>query len=89
MRKLTAIFLLLCFLFVGCQSQQPDATQATIADIGQGELKVHFIDVGQADCILLECDDMFALVDGGNTEDGMLVVDYLEEQNVQVLVLRW
>ena len=87
MRKLTAIFLLLCFLFVGCQSQQPTATQSTIADIGQGELKVHFIDVGQADCILLECDDMFALVDGGNTEDGMLVVDYLEEQNVQELSL--
>lgn len=87
MRKITALFLLLCILLGGCQSNKPDPTQATIPSIGQGELKVHFIDVGQADCILLECDEMFALVDGGNAADGMLVVDYLEEQNVQELSL--
>lgn len=87
MRKITAILLLLCFLLAGCQAQQPAPTQTTIPNIGQGELKVHFIDVGQADCILLECDDMFALVDAGYPENGMAVVDYLEEQNVQELSL--
>ena len=87
MRKISAILLLLCILLAGCQQNTPTPTQATIPSIGQGELKVHFLDVGQADCILLECDDMFALVDCGNAADGMLVVDYLEEQNVQELSL--
>ncbi len=50
-------------------------------------LTVHFIDVGQADCALLECDGEFALIDGGNAEDGQLVVDYLAAQGVQELAL--
>lgn len=89
MRKITALLLLLCILLCGCQNNvvTPTATAPTIPSIGQGELQVHFIDVGQGDCILLECDDMFALVDGGYPEDGMMIVDYLEEQNVQELSL--
>ena len=50
-------------------------------------LTVHFIDVGQADCALLECDGAFALIDGGNEADGEDVVEYLEAQGVQRLNL--
>ncbi len=48
-------------------------------------LTVHFIDVGQADCALLECDGEFMLIDGGNREDSSLVVSYLEQQGVTKL----
>lgn len=51
---------------------------------GEG-LSVHYIDVGQADSILLSCDGEFMLIDGGNVDDGRLVVSYLEQQGVSEL----
>ncbi len=39
--------------------------------------EVHFIDVGQADCSLIICDDETLLIDGGNVGDSSLVVSYL------------
>lgn len=50
-----------------------------------GELTVHFIDVGQADCALLECDGKFLLIDGGNVADSSLVVSYLQKAGVECL----
>ena len=48
-------------------------------------LTVHFIDVGQADCALLECAGQTMLIDGGNAEDSSLVVSYLKGQSVEYL----
>lgn len=83
LKKLTTLILLLCFLLGGCTMPLPEATVPTVAD---GEtLTVHFIDVGQADCALLECGGEFMLIDGGNREDSDLVVSYLEQQGVEEL----
>ncbi|WZL73883.1 ComEC/Rec2 family competence protein [Clostridiaceae bacterium 35-E11] len=49
------------------------------------ELEVHFIDVGQADSILVRNKDAFILIDAGNNEDETLVVDYLKKQKVKKL----
>ena len=43
---------------------------------------VHFVDVGQADCALVECDGRYMLIDGGNAEDSDLVYTYLKNQGV-------
>ena len=48
-------------------------------------LQVHFIDVGQALSVLVECDGQFMLYDGGNVDDGTLVVSYLQQQGVEEL----
>jgi len=83
MRKLTAIALLLCILLCGCA---PKADPKPMPSV-QEQLWVHFIDVGQADSILLECDGKFALVDGGNDADGEAVAAYLALQGVEKLDL--
>ena len=44
-----------------------------------------FIDVGQALSVLVECDGQFMLYDGGNVDDGSLVVSYLQKQGVEEL----
>lgn len=44
--------------------------------------EAHFIDVGQADSILVICDGHAMLIDGGNTADATLVRTYLQKQNV-------
>lgn len=50
-----------------------------------GELKVHFIDVGQADSILIENKDEYMLIDAGNNADSDLVVNYIKENNIKSL----
>ena len=56
----------------------------TPAVSGDG-LTVQYIDVGQADCALLQCDGQFMLIDGGNRDDSQLVVSFLEQQGVKEL----
>lgn len=85
MRRLTAILLLMCLLLCGCSAnQQPSGVVVTPV---QEQLWVHFIDVGQADSILLECDGKYALIDGGNDSDGPAVAAYLAMQGVAKLDL--
>ena len=84
MRRLTAILLLMCLLLCGCSAKQPSGVVSTPV---QEQLWVHFIDVGQADSILLECDGKFALIDGGNAADGQAVAAYLAMEGVSKLDL--
>lgn len=48
----------------------------------EGNLSVHYIDVGQADCILLIQGTHSMLIDGGNNDDGKAVVSYLQKQGI-------
>ena len=64
------------------EETQPTVSAPAVAD---GALTVHYIDVGQADCILLESDGEFMLIDGGNVDDSQLVVSYLGQMGVETL----
>ena len=63
----------------------PSASAAAAVDTVDAPLEVHFIDVGQALSVLVECDGQFMLYDGGNVDDGSLVVSYLQSQGVEQL----
>jgi competence protein ComEC len=96
--KLLWVVLLVCItlLAAGCgnistgsqstatpSSSQPTAPAQTQAT---GTLQVHYIDVGQADSILIKAADGTAvLIDGGNNPDGPNVVNYLKSQQVKEL----
>ena len=82
MKKLLSLFLVL-LLLTGC-SFGPSTEPAPTPAAGEA-LTVHFIDVGQADSILLECGGEYILIDGGNVADSSLVVAYLEKQGVTQL----
>ena len=60
-------------------------TPAVTTPISGSGLTIHFIDVGQADCALLECDGEFMIIDGGNVDDGQMVVSYLQQMGVETL----
>ncbi|NLV47772.1 MAG: MBL fold metallo-hydrolase [Clostridiaceae bacterium] len=72
---------------VNSVSQTTHKTGAPIqADIITPDiLKVHFIDVGQADASLVLCDGESMLIDGGNAEDSDLIYSYLKKQGVDHL----
>ena len=74
------VCLILCLLLCGCAMERPVEVPADSAG-----LTVHYLDVGQADCILLQCDGANMLIDGGNVGDSDLVVAYLLDQDVSYL----
>lgn len=90
MKRFLTFLLLLSLLLSGCEckipaqtapSAQPESAPAP----DQGSLTVHYIDVGQADAILLECDGEYMLIDGGDKADSQLMVAYLANQGVEEL----
>lgn len=49
------------------------------------ELTVHYLDVGQGDCILVECDGEAMLIDAGDNDQGTKIQNYLMKQGVKEL----
>ena len=47
--------------------------------------KIHFIDTGNSDCILIENNGRYALIDAGNRDDDEDVKAYLDAQGVKTL----
>lgn len=45
-------------------------------------LRIDFVDVGQADFIVVECDGEYMTIDGGNVKDAELVQAYLQERSI-------
>ena len=64
----------------------PTQQEATIPNQNvEGELVVHMIDVGQADCFLLIQDGETALVDCGTRSTGKDAVEYIKELGITTL----
>ena len=86
--RLTALALaaVLALGLTACDSLPGDGGHIVKPSTGSSQpFEMHFIDVGQALSVLVECDGQFMLYDGGNVDDGSLVVSYLQKQGVQQL----
>ena len=86
-KRFFALLLTLSLLLSGCTIYielpwEADTQPQTVSGDG---LVVHFLDVGQAACALLECDGQAMLIDGGNVDDSQLLVSYLEQQYIDTL----
>jgi competence protein ComEC len=71
---------------VGNEAKEPNSQvnkSNTTNDTGvEGNLEVHFIDVGQADSILIIEGDDTMLIDAGNNDDSKLVVNYIKSLGI-------
>lgn len=81
----TILIILLLVSYMLLPAEPADPSVPTTA--GDDYLAVHYIDVGQADCILLSCGGEYMLIDGGNAADGLTVRSYLENAGVDKLDL--
>ena len=91
-KRLISLMLIICCLFVlvGCGGE---ANVPTASDVGStietstedSTFSIHFIDVGQADAALVECDGHYMLIDGGNKADSNIVYSVLKKADVQKL----
>ncbi|MEK6266580.1 MAG: MBL fold metallo-hydrolase [Clostridium sp.] len=66
-------------------SKQKEITDSNDNKAITGQLKVHFIDVGQADSILVQQGNSSMLIDAGNNGDDQVVKNYLDSQGVKSL----
>lgn len=82
--KRLLLYLLAALLSLLFPPPEKPQSPVTLPVLDHG-LTVHFIDVGQADCALLECGGEYMIVDGGNVEDGQMVVSYLRQMGVETL----
>ena len=83
MKKLCAVLsalLALAALLTGCEKKQPETAEEEGAP-----LRVTFFDVGKGDCILLEQDGAFMMIDAGYDETSGDVIAFLEEQGATAL----
>jgi competence protein ComEC len=46
-------------------------------------LRVHILDVGQADCILIQGPEKVLVIDGGESGDASTIIQYLQKQGVE------
>lgn len=74
--------MLACIILILC-SCSPYAYQSTLGALEEGHIRVHFLDVGQGDCILVQLAGQRAmLVDGGGKDHGRQVVRYIEDLGI-------
>ena len=79
--KLISLFLSLFLLLF---TLAPQATLTVNAETN-GEIAVHFLDVGQGNAILVQSGGQNLLYDGGDQNHADEVVSYLQQQNVQTI----
>lgn len=84
-RVLLSIVFLIAVVFAYVLIYNRPSAYYDISQNAAGSLKVHFLDVGQADCILIQSDGKNMLIDAGNNNDRNYVVSYLREQGVERL----
>lgn len=63
----------------------PTLVDSVTSSVVEGDLKIHYIDVGQADSILIQNKDKSMLIDAGNNDDGNFVVNYIKNQGISKL----
>jgi len=81
-----SVFIFLIVILYSLISSSLESSYSKEIDLNDtgvfGKLKVYFLDVGQADCILIQNDEKNMLIDAGNNNDGELLVDYFKELNI-------
>lgn len=80
--------LLACVLLAGCGAQQvlgPSPAETPRETVTDALAKVHFLDVGQGDCMLVQLGGETMLIDAGEADQAEHIVSYLEAQGIQKL----
>jgi competence protein ComEC len=69
----------------GEMAKQKEEKDSVVSSDKLLEMKVHFIDVGQGDAILIASDGQYMLIDAGDNNKADEVVNYLKKEGVETL----
>ena len=83
-KALLIVFLIVSYQFIINYEVKDNKPKKTINKPTEVyPFQMYFIDVGEADCILIKYNDEYTLVDAGNNKDGKKIVAYLNELGVE------
>jgi competence protein ComEC len=81
--------ILCCLLAFGCSTTYPQDKTDSVKDAAalpsDSTFSIRFVDVGQADCELVECDGHALLIDGGNAGDSQKIYRILQNEGISTL----
>lgn len=87
LKRLLSVIMIICLLILS--KKELSSSFAFNSNI-ESKLEIYFLDVGQADSILIKQDDKSVVIDAGNNEDGEYIVDFLKKDigldNIDLLV---
>ena len=83
--SLLIIPILAISLLLGNSTQKETITQPIQTIPPNSSFSIQFIDVGQADAALIQCDNHYMMIDGGNSEDSNIIYTILERNNINNL----
>ena len=78
-------FLLVISMFLSGAAGMQTVTAADTVVAQNGEMKVHFLDVGQGLSILVQSEGKTMIYDGGDRKTSSFVVSYLKKQNIKTI----
>lgn len=81
-KKTVSVFITIIIAIVALILQTNIETSEKVEFIAEDDLKVYFIDVGQADSILVINKDETMLIDAGENEDGEYVVEFIKNKGI-------
>lgn len=88
-KRFLAVWVVFALLMTGCTSDMQTAQNSSPAvsqtEMGDKQLTIHYLDVGQGNAALLESQGHYMLIDGGNRKASSFVVSYLKKQGVEKL----
>ena len=83
------LFIILLFVYVYYDDDirnyinaKLNSSVGSVVNYNVDNLNIYFVDVGQADCILIKYLDSNVLIDAGNNEDGVKIVGYFKSLGV-------
>lgn len=66
----------------GCIPTNPIVSNPQVSSHESSSFHIYFLDVGQADCAVIESDGHYVLVDGGNKGDSSLLYSFVKKMNI-------
>lgn len=79
-KKFFSVMVILLSIFIGLYYDEIESTYSS--SVAEGILEVYFLDVGQADSILIRNNEEVMLIDAGNNEDGALLSSYISSLGI-------
>ncbi|MFD3156031.1 ComEC/Rec2 family competence protein [Haloimpatiens sp. FM7330] len=85
--KFFTILIVITLTFFGCSTQTSQNLSQKSKDNPQVQnpniLKIHYIDVGQGDCILVQINNKNMLIDAGPAQNHSKIISYLKNQDIK------
>ena len=86
-RNILGIVLLVLLIYIAYGTEiedylKKDEKHENVVLNDKEDFKIYYIDVGEADCTLIKNNNEYALIDAGNNQDGLKLVEYFKSLGI-------